>query len=286
MKNTYSFGAKVLFGVLVLSSLVMYGAASQTQASPDTLSESEKEGLLLMREEEKLARDVYLELYDTWGIQIFSNIAQSEQTHTDAVKNLLDTYSIADPMTIDTRGVFEKQELQTLYDELVAQGKISLVSALQVGATVEDLDIFDLQNLQKDVDNADILKVYANLERGSRNHLRSFNKQLVQNNGSGYTAQYLSQSEIDTIVSSEQERGNSSSSEGKNQQSKGSGNGNRGGNGNGKNQAQNQGNNVENTQNNNEEKAKNKNMQNNTTEVKQENTEKKGWFSSFWNWIW
>lgn len=49
-----------------------------------------------MREEEKLARDVYLTFGEKWGLTLFTNIAKSEQTHTDAVKTLLDRYEIKD----------------------------------------------------------------------------------------------------------------------------------------------------------------------------------------------
>jgi hypothetical protein len=41
------------------------------------LSDAEKASLTLMREEEKLARDVYVYVYDIWGTPIFSNIATS-----------------------------------------------------------------------------------------------------------------------------------------------------------------------------------------------------------------
>ncbi|MDP2030099.1 MAG: DUF2202 domain-containing protein [Thiobacillus sp.] len=51
-----------------------------------------KTDLLFMREEEKLARDVYLTLYETWGLAVFSNIASSEQSHMDALLKLLRTY--------------------------------------------------------------------------------------------------------------------------------------------------------------------------------------------------
>ena len=40
-----------------------------------------EDGLSYMREEEKLARDVYLALYEKWGIRTFLNIAKAEQQH-------------------------------------------------------------------------------------------------------------------------------------------------------------------------------------------------------------
>jgi hypothetical protein len=172
----------------------------------EELSQAEIDGILLMREEEKLARDVYQALYQKWGLQIFDNISLSEQSHTEAIKGLIDRYSIPDPMANDVPGRFENQELQRLYDELVAQGSASLVDALQVGATVEDLDIFDLENLLQDADNQDVRIVFLNLIKGSRNHLRSFASQLSKN-GSSYEAQYISRDYLSRILESSQETG-------------------------------------------------------------------------------
>jgi hypothetical protein len=171
-----------------------------------TISDEERNGLILMREEEKLARDVYSVLYDTWGMQIFSNIAQSEQTHTEAVKTILTKYNITDPVTDDTIGVFVNNDLQKLYIDLIAQGTISAEEALIVGARIEDLDIADLQKLLSKTDNDDIKLVYENLMRGSRNHLRSFVSQLTSK-GVTYTPNYITQSDFEAIMLSAQETG-------------------------------------------------------------------------------
>jgi len=172
----------------------------------EELSQQEIDGLLQMREEEKLARDVYMALYEKWNMPIFRNIAESEQQHTDMVKTLLDKYELEDPMNNDTPGVFEKQELQSLYDELTASGSESLSEALITGATVEDLDIYDLEELLDSADNEDIRIVYQNLMKGSRNHLRSFAAQIARE-GSTYKATYLTQEVVDEIVSSPREQG-------------------------------------------------------------------------------
>jgi len=170
------------------------------------LSENEIAGLILMREEEKLARDVYNTLGEKWGINIFTNIAKSEQTHTDAMKVLLDRYEIEDPVKDDRVGIFTSPELDELYQNLVEQGSLSLLDALIVGAIVEDLDIKDLNELSAETDNADIIATYNNLNKGSRNHLRAFMEQIENNNGS-YSPQYISQTEFDSIISSAPERG-------------------------------------------------------------------------------
>ncbi|WOJ94743.1 DUF2202 domain-containing protein [Congregibacter variabilis] len=171
------------------------------------LSDSERDGLLLMREEEKLAGDVYRYLYDRHQLQIFSNIASSEDTHATAVKQLLDRYSLADPAEGNAVGIFTDTDLQMLYDSLTARGTPSLLDGLYVGVLIEELDIFDLSRLRAELDNnPDIALVYESLQKGSRNHLRAFYRQLLDNGGS-YTPEYLSQNAFDDIINSELERG-------------------------------------------------------------------------------
>ncbi len=173
----------------------------------DSVSEEEAQGLIFMREEEKLARDVYRTLFDAWDVRIFQNISYSEEQHMSAVKSLLDKYNIDDPVTDDIVGVFVNTDLQNLYNSLIDKGTVSLVDALEVGATIEDVDIRDLQNELAKTDNKDIEAVYENLMRGSRNHMRAFVGQL-ESRGGEYKAQFLDQSEIDEILADNQERGN------------------------------------------------------------------------------
>jgi len=177
------------------------------------LSTEEEVGLTKMREEEKLARDVYQVLYEKWGARVFGNITQSEQRHMDAIKALLDKYNLPDPVTDPSVGAFTSPEMQELYDKLVAQGEQSLVEAYKVGATIEDLDLYDLYELLEQTDNTDIQQVYANLAKGSRNHLRAFTTQLSLN-GVTYEAQFLTQEQVDDIITSPMERGPAGSTPG------------------------------------------------------------------------
>ncbi len=166
----------------------------------------EQNGLLYMREEEKLARDVYAYLFEVWNHRIFRNISRSENRHMEGIKVLLDKYGLPDPVADDIPGVFSNPELQVLYHELTAQGSQSLEAALGVGFLIEDLDIFDLLKYLKKTNNSDIKTLYQNLMKGSRNHMRAFVGQL-QRYGVNYTGQFLSQEMIDEIVNSPMERG-------------------------------------------------------------------------------
>lgn len=171
------------------------------------LSDEEIEGILFMREEEKLARDVYQMLYEEWELRAFQNIAASEQAHMDALAVLIERYGLDDPTLGSDRGEFQNSELQNLYNELVEQGKESLESALRVGATVEEIDIVDLEELVDETDATDVLRVYENLLRGSRNHLRAFVGTLERQTGESYSPQHMGQDAYDDVLAGSVETG-------------------------------------------------------------------------------
>lgn len=168
-----------------------------------TLTSDEKNDLLFSREEEKLARDVYINSYNKYGLSIFNNISSSEQKHMDSVLKALVKYGLEDPAS-PTIGVFSNQALQDLYDELVTKSNNSLTDALIVGCIIEDLDIKDLEDLISRTDESIIINTYESLECGSRNHLRSFISQLDSINVS-YDPQYISLEEFNSIINSDLE---------------------------------------------------------------------------------
>ena len=180
--------------------------ASVSQLPYEELSQAEKDGLLKMREEEKLARDVYIYLNDLWQDPVFSHISRAEQRHMDAVGTLLARYNLVDPVDGMGPGQFNSPEMQDLYNTLTEKGSAGLEEALFVGATIEDLDIKDLEELLGTADNEDVLTVYQNLVKGSRNHMRAFGSRLAALEVP-YQAQFLSQEEVDAIISSPKERG-------------------------------------------------------------------------------
>lgn len=185
-----------------------HGRQVESEVVSTTLEELtvlEADNLVFMREEEKLARDVYLTMYDAWGLNIFSNIAASEQTHTDAVAEMLEKYKLPDPVVDDRVGIFVNQKLIDLYDTLLARGYQSSLEALYVGALIEEVDMVDLKRAIEETDNEDIQQLYENLLSGSRNHLRAF-VGLIEDQGIVYEAQFLPQDEVDAIVDSPVER--------------------------------------------------------------------------------
>lgn len=186
-----------------LPEIVVAQAAPEAPAQPQVdmaaSIETELDEMLYMREEEKLAHDVYVTLYELWGLPVFDNIARAENQHMDAVLQLLEVRGIADPAAGNAVGEFTNPELQALYDGLVAQGSASAVAALTVGATIEDLDIADLQSALQSVEDSDIRFVFENLLRGSGNHMRAFVRNLSRY-GETYEPQYMAPEDFAEIV--------------------------------------------------------------------------------------
>jgi len=201
----------VLSGCVAIAPTASVSASdfpADAQPSPQTVEitvpspSAEADSLLYMREEEKLAHDVYVALYQEWGMPVFDNIARAESQHMDAVLQELTTRGIADPIEGYELGTFANADLQALYDELVAQGIESMVAALTVGATIEDLDIADLQEALTVTTDDSARWVFENLMSGSENHLRAFVRNLARY-GETYTPVYVDAATYDSIVASD-----------------------------------------------------------------------------------
>jgi len=173
------------------------GKGPGTQPPTGELTAEEEVYILHMREEEKLARDVYLAFAEMYDCPIFSNIAASEQRHMDAVGLLITKYGLTDPITSDKPGDFVTQAFSDLYNAFIVDGAGALLDALDVGVRIEELDIADLEEAlaHKNVVKTDIRWVFENLLKGSNNHLLAFTRNIVAGgttcsfqNGTGKTS--------------------------------------------------------------------------------------------------
>jgi hypothetical protein len=192
--------------ILSLSAIVLSITGFSQQAPP--LNQQEKDAILYMREEEKLARDVYEFLYAKWNSNPFGNIRQSEQTHMDRMKTLITTYKLKDPVdkNNDRHGLFTNALLQKFYNELISSGSQSLSEALKAGAKIEELDIADLETRINQTQNKDIVATYNYLIMASENHLRAFVRRLKMQ-GIDYEPVILNKVQFDNIVALENTKG-------------------------------------------------------------------------------
>jgi len=161
----------------MMTALILFTAVS---AQTTTLCHKEKDAIVYMREEEKLARDVYNLLHEKWNINPFENIRQSEQKHIDRMEALILDYGLADPVVKngDKPGVFTNPFFQEQYHQLVKSGSQSITEALKAGAQIEELDIADLEKRIAQITNATILTQFNYLKQSSENHLRAFSRRL------------------------------------------------------------------------------------------------------------
>ena len=146
------------------------------------LTVEEVASLRFMREEEKLARDVYQAFAVKWQVQVFDNIMSSEQTHMDQLKCVFDAYQLPDSASTEV-GRFNDANLQSLYQDLTTRGMTSLSEALQVGVLIEEVDIKDLNQALTVTQQPQMRLIYQNLLRASHNHLRAFARNLERRGG-------------------------------------------------------------------------------------------------------
>ncbi|MBK8627655.1 MAG: DUF2202 domain-containing protein [Saprospiraceae bacterium] len=209
----------MIFGIITVLLMSAFIPNNAPITYNDTLTENEKAGLVKMREEEKLAFEVYTFLDAKWDHQVFKNIKQSEARHGELVKGLIDQFGIKDPY-IAANGQYANAEMQKLYQELTTKGSQSLKDAFIVGAIIEDMDIADLDILMAATTNKDLLGVYDNLNRGSRNHIRAFSRQLG-NMDVVYTPTYIHKDRYTAIINGDHEEGTNCQSNNSNCKSKG-----------------------------------------------------------------
>lgn len=166
------------------------------------LSAQEKQDLIFLREEEKLARDVYLFSLEKYDEVIFRNISQSEQRHIDAMLGLLEVYNLPDPAAGLAKGKFNNSALQHLYDSLTKRASLSKIEALKAGAFIEDLDLKDIKHFVANTQRSDILSVYERLACGSKNHMRAFSSWLKAE-GISYKNLFIADDEMKAILAGE-----------------------------------------------------------------------------------
>ncbi len=143
-----------------------------TDSTVDTSTLAEM--LTFIVQEEKLAHDLYVQLASTSGAQQFQNVLNSESTHISLVQGLLATYNVVDPTIGLAEGEFVDQELQALYDSLLASGSVDRAGAIAAGIAVEEKDIADIEVMLASELPSDVASVLERLLSGSQNHLAAF----------------------------------------------------------------------------------------------------------------
>lgn len=122
------------------------GGGGSTGTTTTTMTQEQKDTLLFIYQEEKVARDSYITLGNLFPNEnTFQNIQGSEQKHMDSAQGLCEKYGV----------------------------DISNIDETNVGEYIEITDIDDLEHAEIGMP-ADVVKVYESLKAGSYNHLDAF----------------------------------------------------------------------------------------------------------------
>ena len=128
--------------------------------SSGPLSSAEQDALVRAMQEEQTAQALYRAVIDQFGATLpFSTIVQAEAQHLAALTNLAQKYGVSLPEPV----------------EIGPTSFASLSAACQAGVDAEIADAALYDELSPLVSHADILRVFANLQRASLNsHLPAF----------------------------------------------------------------------------------------------------------------
>lgn len=193
--KTYKLSAIVLF---------IFGVLFTVQSNAGT----DEKLLQKMYEEEKMSYDLYTEFFNRWGLKIFDQVRESEAIHMQRINALMGVKELPQGtgVTGGDKGLYENKDIQALYDEYTVLGNISDVTALETAALMEENGISNLRERIKAQTDDRTIKIFAQMERASRNHLKGFVKSLKLS-GVEYEPAVLSQSDFDMIINNVTEKG-------------------------------------------------------------------------------
>lgn len=168
-------------------------ASTEIVYNASELNSTQREEVVFMYNEEKLAKELYATLYTLYGTKTFTNIStRSETKHQLEMQTMLQRYDInfLDPTNKERSfqqsdletvafAQFSVDELQNLYDTLYAKAAQTEQDALEVGCMVEVTDVNDLTIAIADTEGFSLLQEsYIKLRNGSYNHYHAFDSAL------------------------------------------------------------------------------------------------------------
>ncbi len=157
--------------------------------------------LIKMLSEKKMTCDLYAEFYQRWQLEVFSDVNESEAIHMQRIQELLAKYNITlpDEKLNSVKGKYTDKDIQKLYDDYTVKGCISDLCALNTAALMEEEDLTMLRERIKNQSEEMIIKVFAQMEKATQNHLKVFVKILKQS-GVEYKPQVLSETDYEAII--------------------------------------------------------------------------------------
>lgn len=146
------------------------GTCARLPAS-GTLSVSQRAELASMAQNEKLAHDLYAQLYQAYHLRLFSNLGAAEAGHLQALRTLMARYGVTDPTAGQAAGHFSTPAVQAAYERLLAQARTSQQTALTVARNLERDAIARCTAALNGVTAPDARQVMQHLKAAETRHL-------------------------------------------------------------------------------------------------------------------
>lgn len=181
--------------ILIVVYLLLFAVITGANGQLVQLTEDDQNSLVYLYEEDKLAHDFYVAMEKEWGHHAYTNIIKAEAQHMSMIKEEAERLGV-DRISILEEGKFVNEDLQSLYDDFLVKGKVSLIEAFKTSAFIEETDINDLELKKAQTDVESLKELYGNLISASENHLTAFVKK-IKKEGEEYTPQVLSQERFD-----------------------------------------------------------------------------------------
>ena len=163
-----------------------------------------------MHDSERLALNLNQAFYDDWGEPLFASIAAAKPRYMDKLLDLIDWYDIRWFGDISNEpGFYTDERNADAFDELVERGKSSLQNALLAAAYVEESNISEYRASISGLemwyyipgDGMQLLvDAYHDLLNAAYVNLTKLVSRV-----DGYSAQILTQADVDAIIEAETE---------------------------------------------------------------------------------
>ncbi len=174
----------------------------------EELGEADTLALAEARVAEMVATDVMLHFYQTYNYQVFETMRNIEHWQANLLKLKINYYDLQDPLGSEhTPGVFEDENAQVLYDTLIEEGSADGMAAVKVALKIQESSLFGYNNLIMNIESDHLYCSFLNLNRVSRNNIRTLYGVLQESWNEEYTPEYISQEYFDEIINTEYEIG-------------------------------------------------------------------------------
>lgn len=180
----------IFVSIFIAGAFVLNAQTNDPTNQTSGISTDEQKALVQIFEQEKLARDVYSQIGEKFGIKILKNAAIGKQKQMSLILDFMTLNQVAVAFD-DAQGVFKSPELRENYSAFLTEGLGSLNNAFRVGAKMEDYNIYHIDKILATQTTGKLVLLLSKLSCSAGNELKTQVNMLV-GNGEMFMPDYIS----------------------------------------------------------------------------------------------